>query len=228
MNNHRGFSLLLRQSIYLALPSGRLRRVVLLLLVIVGSALVWFAILISLRCAIGVQESIVPPPLAWIVKVPSGLPDPRSHQTRSAWGVRSDIQLTAEWTRDPAGAIVRIVDYSICRTRVGWPVSALEMTELDHCVTFHPNTPAHRVVCRTEVEGGIVTNLRGTRLSVPYQPLWSGLAINVVIITTMLVIVVLGVSAIRVIHRRRNGQCVYCKYEVRELDKCPECGLRAS
>lgn len=64
----------------------------------------------------------------------------------------------------------------------------------------------------------------------PYQPIWSGLAINTVLYA--LLVALLGYIHIRIRNARRmlRGRCPYCAYEMQHdfTHGCPECGWRRS
>jgi hypothetical protein len=58
----------------------------------------------------------------------------------------------------------------------------------------------------------------------PWRPLWGGLAINSLVLSSPLLLYELG-SLLRSALRPRKGQCVQCGYPTGQFTTCPECGL---
>lgn len=58
----------------------------------------------------------------------------------------------------------------------------------------------------------------------PFQPIWSGLALNACIYGSLLSMVVWTARSARRRRRRRAGRCEVCAHPLREASACPECG----
>ncbi len=71
---------------------------------------------------------------------------------------------------------------------------------------------------------------RNTR-TLPYLPVWPGLAINLAFWSAAAAPLVFAPVAIRRLRRKRRGACPACGYDLRGLPAgglCPECGLRGA
>jgi len=62
---------------------------------------------------------------------------------------------------------------------------------------------------------------------IPYLPIWSGLALNLVVLALPWYVVFWAVGSGRRVSRRRRGRCAACGYDLAGLGggtACPECG----
>lgn len=88
-----------------------------------------------------------------------------------------------------------------------------------------------------EISGEYVINKAGDRSfrtfdlvpkhPFPYLPHWRGLIINWVFYLCLIVCVIYGASAARVVSRKRSGRCVNCGYSLKGnvTGVCSECGM---
>lgn len=61
-------------------------------------------------------------------------------------------------------------------------------------------------------------------LWLPLRPLPVGLLLNTLFYAAFLALVMGAIAALRTRHRARRSLCTRCKYPVRDLTTCPECG----
>ncbi len=66
--------------------------------------------------------------------------------------------------------------------------------------------------------------LRGQMHGLALTPLWWGVAGNTVVYASLLLAVFAAPGWVRRARRRREGKCVGCGYDVRGVERCPECG----
>ncbi|MBL9148579.1 MAG: hypothetical protein JNM94_07785 [Phycisphaerae bacterium] len=70
--------------------------------------------------------------------------------------------------------------------------------------------------------------LESATFVLPYQPIWSGLLLNVAawcVPGAFMVFAWKGLGAVRAYHRRRRqGRCSRCGYILHGAPRCPECG----
>ena len=58
----------------------------------------------------------------------------------------------------------------------------------------------------------------------PTHPIWRGLLVNTSLYALSTWFVIFGRILLRNSIRRKRGLCIHCRYNVRELPVCPECG----
>ncbi|MBL9140974.1 MAG: hypothetical protein JNK53_03825 [Phycisphaerae bacterium] len=84
-------------------------------------------------------------------------------------------------------------------------------------------------------EGGIVLDpgtfvgsvpARSAKI-LPLRPIWFGFAMNSATYAGLCILAVLAGGPFRRGVRARRGQCTKCRYALRGLDRCPECGTEA-
>jgi len=59
---------------------------------------------------------------------------------------------------------------------------------------------------------------------IPIRPLWTRLLVNTFLYAFTTWSVLVGRVLLRNAIRRKRGQCIHCRYIIRELQVCPECG----
>jgi hypothetical protein len=63
--------------------------------------------------------------------------------------------------------------------------------------------------------------------ALPLRPIWHGFAVNALFYAALSAALLVGVSHLRCLTRRRRGQCTRCGYDRRGIvgGPCPECGM---
>jgi len=110
--------------------------------------------------------------------------------------------------------------------RVGWPAPCMRYWIASaggwNRGTFWSRTPF-------AIEGGWHAGLMPGRSAldvrvIPFEILWSGLALDAVVFGAMALVVGQGLLALRAHRRRRAGLCIVCGYRVDDAATCSECG----
>jgi hypothetical protein len=60
---------------------------------------------------------------------------------------------------------------------------------------------------------------------VPLRPIWPGFALDTAFYGTLAFLLWSAPRFVKRTRRRRRGLCVVCGYDLRGMQKCPECGL---
>jgi len=58
----------------------------------------------------------------------------------------------------------------------------------------------------------------------PIRPIWRGLVVNTALYAFITWLVIVLLVRVRNSIRRKRGLCIHCRYAVRDLPVCPECG----
>lgn len=120
----------------------------------------------------------------------------------------------------------RFGEHGFIEVEVGWPAPALGSTViLDSSQAIEPKVEA--------VLGGILVyegdHPRGLRwfTTIPVRPVWPGFVINTAFYAALASIPFLIIRLRRLRRcagRERRGECIWCRYDISGLDRCPECG----
>ena len=72
-----------------------------------------------------------------------------------------------------------------------------------------------------------VTVIEFKNAKLAYGPMWPGFAINTLLYTVILWLLICGPFELRRLLRRKRGLCITCGYDLRgaEHERCPECGM---
>jgi hypothetical protein len=124
-------------------------------------------------------------------------------------------------------------------TLAGWPLRALRCSNPGQITIVSGNTamqsslmtspPSSTVQGGWEISpftGGIMGS--GCWRAIPLRPLWTGLALDVVIFTALWLTLFMGFAALRRRRRAERGCCPGCGYDLRSTgiahERCPESG----
>jgi hypothetical protein len=115
-------------------------------------------------------------------------------------------------------------------SRIGWPTQMV-MSMKGHESTFTPTGLQQPQFTEGEIE---ITALKRSpfpgmapmALTLPYMPIWSGVAWNTAFFSGAWFAFFTGVAALRSLRRRMAGQCSRCGYDLKRVvgKTCPECG----
>ena len=110
----------------------------------------------------------------------------------------------------------------------GWPFLALRCRFGPSDDIRNPYTVLGGLFVRDHPMTGRVIGLPTPPFVLPYQPIWTGFAINTVFYAAILWLLTLGPFTARRMIRRKRGRCIKCGYDLRgaEHEACPECGAR--
>jgi hypothetical protein len=67
-------------------------------------------------------------------------------------------------------------------------------------------------------------SFNGSKLTLPTTVLWPGFALNTAFYGTLAFLLWSAPGFVRKKRRRRRGLCAACGYELKGMQKCPECG----
>lgn len=59
----------------------------------------------------------------------------------------------------------------------------------------------------------------------PYSPIWPALIANTALFVGAFLLLLVAPYVVRLRHRHARGRCIWCAYDMRGLDRCPECGV---
>jgi len=180
--------------------------------------------------------------VAWGVTV--FLPVPQSAGVRVA-GVPAD-----RWVRSDLVADETVISRGVGRTlytiqgsqeafnhgwwvggaiRTGWPARSMEgwglyddtsKREVNYWSFGHPARLRPRWL-EQHMPGGTFP------AQFPLRPLGFGLVVNTLFYGILIWLTGFGFSSLKRARRRRRGRCAWCGYELRGLERCPECGKQA-
>lgn len=202
---------------------SRVRILVLCSLAAVGSPLVWLVVLLGMQ-VVGNSNWTIVSPEAWRASIDDNLEQPRSQQVRSGIGYKDEKQIGSTWRRTESGRTTAIHDVSLRRTEIGWPIGALERTDVSVAVTLWPDEP-EPIIKRNQIEGnGYWIDIGRAKVCLPLDPIWRGIFVNVLMSAGVGVLAVCVVLHIRSLRRRSCSQCLGCGYDVTGLELCSECG----
>ena len=105
------------------------------------------------------------------------------------------------------------------RTRVGWPLRALEGV-------LWTNPDRQRTVTAEAILE--VTDRRGARKPIPLRPIWPGFLVDSIAGGAALWLLVNTPPGVRRLGRRRRNRCPGCGYPVGASPVCTECGASIS
>jgi hypothetical protein len=111
---------------------------------------------------------------------------------------------------------------SIVRVRSGWPMFAMQRTDPLDAQFSGMSGP----IARAWTFGWSPDRTAFLRL--PLRPIPIGFAVNTLFWSAVCAAPILVARHARRVHRRTRGQCAGCAYDVRGLDRCPECGERCA
>lgn len=110
----------------------------------------------------------------------------------------------------------------------GWPMLAFWSTPRHSLETSLDGVPTR---IDRPVTGGIATGLEPWKISfydspktLPYRPIWVGLAVNTAFYTSIVWLAVALASVLRRSLRRFRGECPSCAYQLHGAPQCSECG----
>lgn len=122
------------------------------------------------------------------------------------------------------GSVAACRQFSRSVTAGGWPLRALRMTGSEHrdeAWTIRSKRSGFIVV---DGPGWLLSMLGASALTVPFDPIWTGFAVDTLAFGAPL----FGALALLRWHRRRRrarrGRCPECGYGPLEAAACPECG----
>jgi hypothetical protein len=142
----------------------------------------------------------------WPVKVPESWPaltTQKSENRGLGWSMQSWFAANGDF------------GYDWTRIAYGLPCDAMSMN-LRKELHFEGGPSSYQWVSALMIPG--------IPLRVPMKPVWSGIALNSGLYSAVLVLVTFGPGIVRRRRRRRRGLCVACGYELKGMQKCPECG----
>jgi hypothetical protein len=137
-------------------------------------------------------------PVDWVVTPPPGWPDNAMERTMYVGFAQMHTASThwpGAWPEDGA------YDESIAR--IGWPWLAL------YGVDHHHRGPG-KLLLHLDIS--------------PTVPMWPGFALNTVFYGAIVFVLWTEPGFVRRRRRRRRGLCAGCGYELKGLERCPECG----
>jgi hypothetical protein len=111
--------------------------------------------------------------------------------------------------------------------RAGWPLRSMIGIERSGGRRHEFSTlvqPPVTLNALPSVSGSGGTIARG----VPIAPIWLGFSVNSTMYAALVMAAFPVDRAIRRRSRRRAGLCVCCRYPIRDLPACPECGVHLS
>lgn len=114
----------------------------------------------------------------------------------------------------------RVLPGVVYRYRSGWPMVAFEGGA--YWTSPSPSRPL-------ESRGIVYSTLNGRGvMSVALGPRWAGLTVDLLLLSTLILVLVRVVELLRQRARRRRGCCAACGYRLHDNDAscCAECGLR--
>jgi hypothetical protein len=207
----------------------RTRRASLLLVLGVASTYVvaWVG---DIRRPFGFANNAPHIPARWVRPVPSHWPPVESvHATQ---GRRPHFIFLCAYTATPDGPDPQ-VQHRQEHWRSGWPFLALQRTDtFDYSFTSKKPPGMDPPYFSIERGIGLPASVQTYTCKVlPVRPLWAGFLANTLLYAGAFGLVLFSPGAIsrgRRERRRRRGECVRCRYEVRGLEVCPECGTPAS
>ena len=197
----------------------------------------------------GTQRSIYFNEHRWV-----GVLEQQYHTTRRTRARTNPQQINIWWAWSPLTPKHNIIEDStkhferfnlaspdtsvISVTRCGFPALALRCSTLidDSAPQFDGTYP-------TQAHGAFLDRIDAAALMgkpsvwphaqhlwFPYQPIWSGLAINTVSYAVLIFLLARLARSVRHARRMHRGRCPYCTYELGFdfSDGCPECGWRHS
>lgn len=160
--------------------------------------------------------------LRWLWPVPDEWPEPNLATVLECRGwSQTSVMRTVPTTLAP-GFEVQQGTHVTSRERSGWPFPALDVREMSPQPTSEQTLWA---VCRLRLDEGIVVRSGySSYSSLPLRPYWPGFLAGVASWSICWGSVLgLGRRTVR-LRRRARGLCISCRYPVRDLDTCPECG----
>lgn len=101
----------------------------------------------------------------------------------------------------------------------GWPMVCMKLS-----INFYSRKDGTMEIISGLTFGTRTYPIREARLILPIKPIWRGLLVNTSFYAFITWFVLFGRVLWRNSIRRKRGQCLYCRYSVRDLPVCPECG----
>lgn len=207
----------------------RTRRALLLLAlgVIITYVVGWTA---DLRRPLALANNAPHLPARWVRPVPPHWPPVESvHATP---GRRPYFTFYCAYTPTPHGPDPQ-VQHRQEHWRTGWPFRALQRTDTyDYTLSYATTPGLPAPIFSIERGVGLPRWLRTpscTALSI--RPIWAGLIGNATLAAAACGVILFGPAAgmrWRRERRRRRDECARCRYELRGLSTCPECGTRSN
>ncbi len=120
-----------------------------------------------------------------------------------------------------------VTDPVIAEEARGWPFLCLRWRFLVHRhVVWGLNLNGTRTVAVAPRGPTLSVRAYGDRV-LPLRPIWSGMAMNIVLYALCWGCLLRGIRAASRVARRRKGRCLRCGYDLRgaEHKACPECGV---
>lgn len=109
----------------------------------------------------------------------------------------------------------------------GWPARMVRCSWVFNVSDAYEATSVSKELSTTTVSTRIHLDLQIGSFSIPYGPIWSGLALNILFYGGIAFALVRGPKSLRRWRRRKRGRCIRCNYDRAGLDAslpCPECG----
>ncbi len=116
-------------------------------------------------------------------------------------------------------------EYCAARLDYGWPMYALSLHYREG-LTFPLGAPPYEeahFTCQIPI-GPFDYDGMPHIARLPLRPRPIGFFINTLFYALLVVLPFVGMKRLRYRRRRRAGLCISCRYAVRGLDRCPECG----
>lgn len=162
-------------------------------------------------------------PLRWLWRVPSDWPEPNDTHALTSFGwSETTVMRTRPMTPPIAGVDALQATHFTSRERSGWPFPALDVRESDPRPARQQTSWA--VFNRRLDEGISVRVGYSAYATLPLRPYWPGFLAAVVFWSVFWGLSIAGVRRSVRSRRRARGLCIVCRYPVRDLETCPECG----
>ena len=211
-----------------------IRTMALLLLLGVSTNLLlaWLCVLLNgerLHRAMSVQDAEAAA-IGWLWPVANTWPEPNRANRFTAFGFEQ-LNVACEEPVPPAmmspGMHPWWSPHSTTRERAGIPFLAFEARSIV------PQSPAELA----QIQGGLWSRMawhydhgywvsfrNSLTCTLPLRPVWPGFALNCLIFSIGWALVLPVPRKLRCQRRRSLQLCVNCRYSVKGLDRCPECG----